>query len=32
MEDIAFQIERLLMDQSQKSLRQSNIPDFFAAK
>ena len=29
---ITFQIEWLLMDQSQKSLRQSKIPDFFAAK
>jgi len=27
-----FQIEWLLMDQSQKSLRQSKTQDFFAAK
>jgi len=32
MEDITFQIEGLLMDQSQKSLRQSKVPDFFAAE
>ena len=32
MEDITFQIERLLLDQLQKSLRQSKIADLFAAK
>jgi len=32
LKDITFQIERLLADQSQKSLRQSKIPDLFAAK
>jgi len=31
MEDITFQIKGLLMGQSQKSLRQSEIPDFVAA-
>jgi len=29
---ITFQIEWMHMNQSQKSLRQSKIPDFFAAK
>jgi len=32
MEDITFQFEGLLQDSSQKSLRQSKIPDLFAAK
>jgi len=32
LEDFTFQIEWLLIDQSQKSSLQSKIPDFFAAK
>jgi len=32
LEGITFQTECLLMDQSQKHLRHSKIPDLFAAK